>query len=106
MEMVNRLKKFWDITEGEDRRLLAHSLFDEIVYDLDEQRIVDFKIKSWAEPFLILRAALYHDLMGEEMKNRFNSGVSSGGQFFDPNGTRTRVLALKGPRPRPLDDGA
>ncbi len=96
MEMVNRLKKFWDITEGEDRRLLAHSLFDEIVYDLDEQRIVDFKIKLWAEPFLILRAALYHDLMGEEMKNRFNSGVSSGGQFFDPNGTRTRVLTLKG----------
>ena len=22
-----------------------------------------------------------------------------------PNGIRTRVLALKGPRPRPLDDG-
>ena len=22
-----------------------------------------------------------------------------------PNGTRTRVLALRGPRPRPLDDG-
>lgn len=106
MEMVNRLKKFWDITEGEDRRLLAHSLFDEIVYDLDEQRIVDFKIKSWAEPFLILRAALYHDLMGEEMKNRFNSGLSSRGTSRDPNGTRTRVLALKGPRPRPLDDGA
>src|SRR4051794_15624426 len=24
---------------------------------------------------------------------------------FVPNGIRTRVLALKGPRPRPLDDG-
>ena len=95
-EMVSRLKQFWQITEGEDRRLLAHSLFDELVYDLEEQRIVDFRIKAWAEPFLILRAALYHDLMGEEMKNRFNSGISSGGQFHDPNGTRTRVFTLKG----------
>src|SRR5690606_25552406 len=86
MEMVNRLKKFWDITEGEDRRLLAHSLLDEIVYDLDEQRIVDFKIKSRAEPILILRAALYHDLMGEEMKNRFNSGVSVVDSFLTPTG--------------------
>jgi hypothetical protein len=24
----------------------------------------------------------------------------------DPNGTRTRVFAVKGRRPRPLDDGA
>src|SRR5438270_5794256 len=26
--------------------------------------------------------------------------------FGDPNGTRTRVFAVKGRRPRPLDDGA
>ncbi len=111
IEMVRRLKDFWSITSGEDRKLLAHSLFDEIVYDLDRKRIVDFTIKSWAEPFLILRAALYPDEMSEEMKNRFNSGssnsssnVSSGGTFVSPNGIRTRVLALKGPRPGPLDD--
>jgi hypothetical protein len=42
-----------------------------------QKRIVDFKIKSWAEPFLVLRAALYEDEMSEEMKNRFNSGSSS-----------------------------
>ena len=26
-------------------------------------------------------------------------------KFGGPNGNRTRVLALRGPRPRPLDDG-
>jgi hypothetical protein len=94
MEMVSRLKQFWDITEGEDRRLLAHSLFDELVYDLDARRIVDFKIKSWAEPFLVMRAALYLDQMGEEMKNGFNSGLSSDGQFHDPNGLRHHPFTL------------
>jgi hypothetical protein len=92
LEMIGRLKQFWAISGGEDRRMLAHSLFDEIVYDLDAQRIVDFKLKRWAEPFLVLRAALYLDEMGEEMKNRFNSGVSSDGQFHDPNGTRHHTI--------------
>lgn len=96
MEMVRRLKDFWRITTGEDRKLLAHSLFDEIVYDLDTKRIIDFKVKSWAEPFLVLRAALYEDETGEEMKNRFNSGPSSRGTSGSSNGTRTRVFTLKG----------
>ncbi len=50
-----------------------------------------------AEPFLELRAALYEDEMGAEMKNRFNSGsYSSSGSYLSPNGTRTRVFTLKG----------
>lgn len=44
----------------------------------------------------MLRAALYEDEMGEEMKNRFNRGLSSRGTFVSPNGTRTRVFTLKG----------
>ncbi len=96
MEMLRRLKEFWDITDGEDRKLLAHSFFDEIIYDLDQRRIVDFKIKGSAEPFLVLRAALHEDNMGQEMKNRFNSGLSSRGTSGSPNGTRTRVFTLKG----------
>jgi hypothetical protein len=86
MEMVKRLKEFGDFTTGEDRKMLAHSLFDEIVYDLDGKHIVDFTIKIWAEPFWVLRAALYDDEMGEEMKNRFNSGLSSRGTSHSPNG--------------------
>ncbi len=96
IEMVRRLKDFWDISTGEDRTLLAHSLVEEIIYDLDTKRIVDFKVKSWAEPFLVLRAALYQDEMGEEMKSRFNSGLSSGGTSLSSNEIRTRVFTLKG----------
>ena len=85
-ELLSRIQEFWNVTEGEDRKLLAHSLFDEISYDIDRKRIVDFKLKVWAEPFLVMRAALYEDQMGEEMKNRFNSGSSSDVSFVDPNG--------------------
>jgi hypothetical protein len=38
------------------------------LYDLDSKRIVDFKVKRWADPFLVLRAALYQGGMSEEMK--------------------------------------
>jgi hypothetical protein len=85
-EMLKRIQEFWHVTEGEDRKILAHSLFDEIVYDMDTKRIVDFKVKVWAERFLVMRAALYEDQMGLEMKNRFNSGASSEVSYFDPNG--------------------
>lgn len=68
--------------------MLAHSLFDEIVYDLDGRRMVDFKVKAWGEPFLMLRAGVYQDEMSEEMKNRFNSGSSSRRPSGDPNGSR------------------
>ena len=68
-------------TTGEDRKILAQSLFDEISYDLDRKRIVDFKIKSWAEPFLVLRAALYQDDMGRNEKplqqRRFKQSIVS-----------------------------
>jgi len=100
MEMVRRLQEFWNVSAGEDRKLLVQSLFDEIVYDLDRKRIVDFKVKSWAEPFLQLRAALYEDEMDEETKNRFNSGsgsnisgVSSDGTFLDPSGKELEHLS-------------
>ena len=60
-------------------------MFDEIVYDLDRRRIVDFKVKQWAEPYVIMRSTLYRDQMGEEMKNRFNSGLSSKVSYCSPN---------------------
>jgi hypothetical protein len=35
-----------------------------------------------------------------------DAGTPEGSQNGAPNGTRTRVSALRGPRPRPLDDGS
>jgi DNA invertase Pin-like site-specific DNA recombinase len=87
IESLRRIQDFWDMSQGEDRKLLAHSMFDEIVYDLDRRRIVDFKVKQWAEPYVIMRSTLYRDQMGEEMKNRFNSGLSSKVSYYSPNGS-------------------
>ena len=44
IELLRRLKEFWEMSEPEDRRMLAHTLVDEIVYDLDSRRTVNFKI--------------------------------------------------------------
>jgi hypothetical protein len=59
MEAVDKLSRLWEISDPEDRRGLAHSLFESIVYDLDAQQIVDFRLKPWADRFLTLRAGLY-----------------------------------------------
>src|SRR5690349_13048589 len=40
------------------------------------------------------------------MTGRFNVLRSPASEGTDPDGIRTRVAALKGPCPRPLDDGA
>lgn len=54
------------ISDDEDRQGMVRNLFSYIVYDLDAQRITDFRLKPWADRFLILRGALYEqDLKGE-----------------------------------------
>jgi DNA invertase Pin-like site-specific DNA recombinase len=60
-EALDKVARLWDIGTDEDRQGLVRSLFTEIVYDLDAQRIVDFRLKPWADRFVILRAALYED---------------------------------------------
>ncbi len=59
LEVIDKVARLWDIAEAEERRSMAHNLFEYIVYNLDTQRIVDFRLKPWANRFLVLRAALY-----------------------------------------------
>jgi DNA invertase Pin-like site-specific DNA recombinase len=59
MELVDKLSRLWDVATDEDKQGMAHSLFEYLVYDLDTQQITDFRLKPWAEPFLVLRGALY-----------------------------------------------
>jgi hypothetical protein len=66
MEALDKIVRLWEISSNEDRQGLARSLFSYIVYDLDTQRIVDFRLKPWADRFLILRAALYEDEPGDD----------------------------------------
>jgi len=45
---------------------MVRSLFEYVVYDLDRQQIIDFRLKPWADGYLVLRTALYHNTTGEE----------------------------------------
>ena len=61
IDAVTKIAELWENSTDEGRNGLAHNLFEEIVYDLDKQQIVDFKLKAWAEQFLVLRGQLYED---------------------------------------------
>jgi hypothetical protein len=65
MEAVDKLARLWDVVEDEDKQGLARSLFTSIVYDLDTRRIVNFRLKPWADNWLTLRAALYAEETAE-----------------------------------------
>jgi hypothetical protein len=45
IEAVDKIAKLWEANGDEDKQGSARSLFHYIVYDLDSQRIVDFRLK-------------------------------------------------------------
>lgn len=57
-EMISNLVQHWHQGSAQDRRGLAHSLFEYLVYDLDTQQITDFKLKPWAELLMQLKVTL------------------------------------------------
>ncbi|MCC6972387.1 MAG: recombinase family protein [Anaerolineae bacterium] len=58
MDAVDKLSKLWDLGDAEDKQGMARSLFSYVVFDLDTRRIVDFRLKPWADRFLTLRSAI------------------------------------------------
>ncbi len=84
VDAVTKISNVWENGTDEDRRGLAHTLFEEIVYDLDTQRIVSFQLKAWADQFLVLCGTLYEG--GNE------------GYKYTPNRTRTCASASGGQR--------
>jgi len=65
MDVVNNMAAMWAMASPEDRQGMARNLFEYLVYDLDTRRITDFRLKPWADRFLILRASLYDLEKGE-----------------------------------------
>ena len=57
-------------------------------------------------PMVIDGVAVGYRFSGEATFSRLLSGETAASRVGGPNGIRTRVLALRGPCPRPLDDGA
>ncbi len=65
-DVVSNLANNWRQANGEMRRSLAHSLFEYIIYDLDEQQIVDFKLKPWVQLLMQLKITLGGDASDNE----------------------------------------
>jgi hypothetical protein len=58
VEAVDKLSRLWAISLRSSGSLMAHSLFECLVYDLDAQRITDFRLKPWADRFLLAQSDL------------------------------------------------
>lgn len=98
MEALDTLVDIWDTANDEDRQQMARMLFEYIVYDFDRQQIVDFRLKPWADRYLILRAALYgddgagmpdggqDDDSGDSGGSEEHSGAGVSGEDSDQNG--------------------
>ncbi|MEM6283009.1 MAG: recombinase family protein [Chloroflexota bacterium] len=61
MNVFNQMIEVWDSSSDEDRQNMAHMLFEHVIYDLDAQHIVGFRLKVWAERYLVLRSCLFDD---------------------------------------------
>jgi hypothetical protein len=56
---VETMTRLWEVSSDEDKQGMARHLFEYVIYDLDRQEIVNFRLKPWADQFLVLRTALY-----------------------------------------------
>lgn len=91
LDAIDKLARLWDTGEDEDRQGLARNLFTSLTYDLDTRRIVDFKLKPWADRFLMLRAALYEDDKGITSAENTNAPANEGmEQGVPPRGFEPR----------------
>lgn len=61
VDAVGKLARLWEEGDDEDKQGMARHLFECVSFDLDRQQIVGFKLKPWANRFLILRGALYEN---------------------------------------------
>jgi len=59
MDALDKMNKLWDMADDEDKQGMARMMFEAVYLDLDTKRIIDFRLKPWADRFLVVRAALY-----------------------------------------------
>ena len=77
-EALDRIANEWANSDDGERQEMVRSLFTDILYDLDVQRIVDFRLKLWADQFLVLRAALYAEGQKGELEGNENRVTLTG----------------------------
>ncbi len=87
MDALDKLARLWDDGEPEDRQGMVRSLFSYVVFNLDTRRIVDFRLKPWADRFLVLRSALYGNEEGSDQSgNRTTTGSEPQAEDVLPEG--------------------
>lgn len=69
IQAVEMTKKLWEVSNDEDKQGMVRHLFDYIVFDLDKQCIVDFRLKPWADQFVVSRVALHLEENNEPDNN-------------------------------------
>src|SRR5258708_6269376 len=77
LDAIDKLARLWDISDAENKQGLVRSLFTQIVYNVDTHRIVDFRLKPWADRYLTLCASLQED----------NDGEANGNDILPPTDT-------------------
>lgn len=55
---LDNIAHLWTSASNEERQQMARNMFSYVVYNLESQQIVDFRLKPWADRFLVLRAWL------------------------------------------------
>jgi len=57
LHLLSNLHEAWEIAEPAERKKLVRKVVEYIAFDMDTQLITDFQLKSWADDFLVVRAA-------------------------------------------------
>lgn len=58
----------------EKRQALVRSLFDYLVYDMDERRIKDFRLQSWADRYIVVRASILETEYQGNLRGMLHTG--------------------------------
>jgi DNA invertase Pin-like site-specific DNA recombinase len=77
LDIVQHMAQLWHTSSPEDRKGMAQNLFDSLTYDLDTQRITAFRLKPWADRFMVLRAQLYEGFDVRQVNWRDFKGSSN-----------------------------
>ena len=72
---LTNLKRVWYDGTAEDKRGLVNAVFESLYFDLDTDRIVDFRLKPWADQYLVVCATMLVEQHGNEPQNFEDSEV-------------------------------
>ncbi|MCI0714378.1 MAG: recombinase family protein [Chloroflexi bacterium] len=64
LAIIQQMATLWESSSPKEKKGMAEKLFEKVIYDLDTGEITDFRLKPWADRFLVLRS---HLVAGEDV---------------------------------------